>query len=136
MSKFTPKPDDRLTHLEEVEKELYSGLKFCGEALKELGKDKPSLKQAENHASNFIKTMERVESGIGKQIIYLTQVSTAQQHEGSSYASQKELNMAYHRLEHSKTKLRELDELHAIHMQQRLDMSALFAPSNDMPSSQ
>lgn len=53
-------------------------LTFEGQALQELSKDKPSMKQVESHTTNFIKTLEGVESGLTKQINYLTQVSTGE----------------------------------------------------------
>jgi len=45
------------------------------------------------------------------QIKYLTQVSTSLPHEGSSYPSQKVLQTAWHRLEHAKGKIADLDKL-------------------------
>ena len=36
-------------------------------------------------------------------------MSTGQPHEGSSYASQKVLQMAWHRLEHARSRVAELD---------------------------
>lgn len=56
-------------------------------------------------------TLERVETGIAAQIAYLTQVSTVQPHEGSSYAAQKATDMALHRLEHVRSRLRDLQVL-------------------------
>jgi len=110
---------DRLRQLELIERDLASGLQSAGQAVQELSKDKPSMKQVESQASSFLKTLEKVESSISKQILYLTQVSTGQPHEGSCYASQKVLNMAWHRLEHSKSRLNELDRLKATHGQQQ-----------------
>jgi mediator of RNA polymerase II transcription subunit 11 len=45
------------------------------------------------------------------QIKYLTQVSTGHPHEGSSYPAQKVLQCAWHRLEHTKSRLQELDRI-------------------------
>lgn len=53
------------------------------------------------------------------QINYLTQVSTGQPHEGSGYASQKVLQMAWHRLEHARSRVNELDRLKVKHLQGR-----------------
>ena len=47
-----------------------------GQALQELSKDKPSLKQVDGHAATFLKTLGNVDKELGKQINYLTQVST------------------------------------------------------------
>jgi hypothetical protein len=46
---------------------------------------------------------------LSEQIKYLTQVSTGHPHEGSSYPSQKVLQTAWHRLEHAKSRISELD---------------------------
>ena len=47
--------------------------------------------------------------------ILFMQVSTGQPHEGSSYASQKVLQMAWHRLEHARSRVAELDRLKGQH---------------------
>lgn len=47
------------------------------------------MKQVESHVTNFLKTLQNVESSLSKHIVYLSQVSTVQPHEGSSYAAQK-----------------------------------------------
>jgi mediator of RNA polymerase II transcription subunit 11 len=49
---------------------------FSAHALTELSKDKPSIKQVENHSSNFLKKLEAVESSLIDQLKYLAQVST------------------------------------------------------------
>jgi mediator of RNA polymerase II transcription subunit 11 len=115
--------EEPLRQLEQIEAELAKGLQSAGQAIQELSKDKPSMKQVENHSTTFMKTLERVESSISKQIHYLTQVSTGQPHEGSAYASQKVLDMASHRLQHSKTKIHELDRLKSVHLQQQQNPS-------------
>lgn len=38
---------------------------------------------------------------------------SGQPHEGSSYAAQKDLQMAYHRIEHVRSRLNELEKLHS-----------------------
>lgn len=101
----------RLQELELIEKELTSSMVSAGNALQELGKDKPSMKQVENHASSFLKSLEKVETDLSKCIHYLTQVSSGQSHEGSPYASQKILSMSGHRMEHAKSRLRDLDRV-------------------------
>lgn len=67
----------------------------------------------------FLKTLSAVESKLTDQINYLTQVSTGQPHEGSGYASQKVLQMAWHRLEHARSRVNELDRIKVRHMQGR-----------------
>lgn len=51
-----------------------------------------------------------MESKLSEQINYLTQVSTGQPHEGSGYASAKVLQMAWHRIQHARSRVRELEE--------------------------
>ncbi|KAI1293702.1 Mediator of RNA polymerase II transcription subunit 11 [Halotydeus destructor] len=111
--------NDRLKQLESIEVDLAKGIQSAGQAIQELSKDKPSMKQVETHSTTFLKTLERVEGSIGKQIQYLNQVSTGQAHEGSAYASQKVLNMAWHRLQHSKTQIHELDTMKLRHLQEQ-----------------
>lgn len=60
-----------------------------------------------------------VESKLTEQINYLTQVSTGQPHEGSGYASQKVLQMAWHRLEHARSRVNELEKNKNKHAQAR-----------------
>lgn len=102
---------ERLAKLESIEKELVTAMSSAGSAMTELSKDKPGLKSVENHSQAFLKSLSQMESDLSKQIQYLTQVSSGQAHEGSSYASQKVLTMAWHRIEHTKTRLAELDRM-------------------------
>lgn len=92
-------------------------LNFLGQVFLELSKEKSSLKQAENHTQTFLKTLGSVENKLTDQINYLTQVSTGQPHEGSGYASQKVLQMAWHRLEHARSRVNELEKIKFKHMQ-------------------
>lgn len=75
-----------------------------------MGKEKSSQKAAENHTQQFLKSLSTVESKLSEQINYLTQVSTGQPHEGSGYASAKVLQMAWHRISHARSRVKELDE--------------------------
>lgn len=90
---------------------------FSGQALHELGKEKTSQKAAENHTQQFLKSLNLVESKLSEQINYLTQVSTGQPHEGSGYASAKVLQMAWHRIQHARSRVRELDDSKNKYMQ-------------------
>lgn len=83
---------------------------FLGQSLLELSKEKSSQKAAENHTQQFLKSLSTVESKLSDQINYLTQVSTGQPHEGSGYASACALQMAWHRIHHARTRVRELEE--------------------------
>lgn len=89
---------------------------ISAQALLELSKEKSGQKQAEANTTQFLRTLSQVESKLSDQINYLTQVSTGQPHEGSGYASQKVLQMAWHRLEHVRSWVNELDRLKASHL--------------------
>lgn len=71
-----------------------------------------------------------MENKLTDQINYLTQVSTGQPHEGSGYASQKVLQMAWHRLEHARSRVNELDRLKLKHMQGRTAARPVQASTN------
>lgn len=64
----------------------------------------------ENNTQQFLKSLNIIETKLSEQINYLTQVSTGQPHEGSGYASAKVLQMAWHRIQHARSRVRELDE--------------------------
>lgn len=64
-----------------------------------------------------MKSLKLVESTLSEQINYLTQVSTGQPHEGSGYASAKVLQMAWHRIHHVRSRVRELEESKQKHLQ-------------------
>lgn len=101
-----------------------------GQVFAELGKEKSSLKQAENHTQTFLKTLGSVESRLTEQINYLTQVSTGQPHEGSGYASQKVLQMGWHRLEHARSRVNEMERLKLKHLQGRTATRNMQPASN------
>jgi mediator of RNA polymerase II transcription subunit 11 len=82
----------------------------AGLVLQELGKEKCSQKIVENQTHAFLKSLNNVEMQLSEQINYLTQVSTGQPHEGSGYASAKVLQMAWHRIHHARSRIRELEE--------------------------
>ncbi|XP_067626054.1 mediator of RNA polymerase II transcription subunit 11 isoform X3 [Eurosta solidaginis] len=99
-------------------------LQSAGQALQELSKEKSSQKSAETQTQQFLKSLSNVESKLSEQINYLTQVSTGQPHEGSGYASTKVLQMAWHRIQHARSRVRELEEskakyTHAARQQQQ-----------------
>nr|CAG4643661.1 EOG090X0LXA [Ilyocryptus agilis] len=106
-------PIERLQALDSVEKEIASLIyyAFTGQALMELSKDKASMKQVESQTSQFLKTLSHVEGELSKHINYLTQVSTGQPHEGSAYASVNMYKTARHRLDHTRSRLLELETL-------------------------
>lgn len=90
---------------------------MLGQSLLELGKEKTSQKAVENNTQQFLKSLNIIESKLSEQINYLTQVSTGQPHEGSGYASAKVLQMAWHRIQHARSRVRELDESKNKYMQ-------------------
>ena len=121
--------------VDKVEKEIVNVLQTAGKTLEEVGKDKPSQKQADLMVTQFMNSLQEIDSKLTENIKYLSQVSTGQYHqvdilscdwsddsnthfwlvvagqphEGSSYASQKVLQMAWHRLEHARSRVAELD---------------------------
>ncbi|BFF96676.1 mediator of RNA polymerase II transcription subunit 11 [Drosophila madeirensis] len=108
-------PLDKIHALDEIEKEIILCMQSAGQALQELGKEKSSQKNAETQSQQFLKSLSSVESKLSEQINYLTQVSTGQPHEGSGYASAKVLQMAWHRIQHARSRVRELEETKAKH---------------------
>lgn len=88
----------------------YNCVSCLGQSLQELGKEKTSQKAVENNTQQFLKSLNIIESKLSEQLNYLTQVSTGQPHEGSGYASAKVLQMAWHRIQHARSRVRELDE--------------------------
>ncbi|XP_061171745.1 mediator of RNA polymerase II transcription subunit 11-like [Saccostrea cucullata] len=112
---------ERLKQLEAVEGDIVNAIQSAGSALQELSKDKPVMKNVESHTTTFIKTLVDVEKKLTGHINYLTQVSTGQPHEGSSYAPQKDLLLAYHRIDHIRSRLNDLERVTAepvVHRQQ------------------
>ncbi|XP_036327881.1 mediator of RNA polymerase II transcription subunit 11 [Rhagoletis pomonella] len=117
-------PLDKIHALDEIEQEIIMCLQSAGQALQELSKEKSSQKSAETQTQQFLKSLSNVESKLSEQINYLTQVSTGQPHEGSGYASAKVLQMAWHRIQHARSRVRELEEskakyTHAARQQQQ-----------------
>ncbi|EDV98019.1 mediator of RNA polymerase II transcription subunit 11 [Drosophila grimshawi] len=108
-------PLDKIHALDEIEKDIILCMQSAGQALQELGKEKSSQKSAETQSQQFLKSLSSVESKLSEQINYLTQVSTGQPHEGSGYASAKVLQMAWHRIQHARSRVRELEETKAKH---------------------
>lgn len=114
---------ERIQALDAIEKDIITCLQAAGAAFSELSKEnKSSVKQAETQTNQFFKTLNSVESKLTEQINYLTQVSTGQPHEGSGYASQKVLQMAWHRLEHVRSRVMELDRISRIN-KERMNQS-------------
>ncbi|ELT97613.1 hypothetical protein CAPTEDRAFT_175848 [Capitella teleta] len=109
-------PVDKIQQLETIEIDIAAAIQSSAHALTELSKDKPSIKQVELHSSNFLKKLESVENNLVEQLKYLAQVSTGHPHEGSSYSGLKDAHMAYHRLEHVKSRLAELDKMKSEHI--------------------
>lgn len=121
-------------------------LYIAGQSFQELGKEKTSQKAVENNTQQFLKSLNIIESKLSDQINYLTQVSTGQPHEGSGYASAKVLQMAWHRIQHARSRVRELDDsknkyMQATARQQRqaaanVPATTAPAPSPSQPAAQ
>lgn len=75
-------PLEKIQALDAIEKEIILCIQSAGQALQELSKEKPSQKNAENNASQFLKSLNTVENKLSEQINYLIQVSTTSAHEG------------------------------------------------------
>jgi len=104
-------PVARIEQLKAIEQDVVGILESAGLCLQELGKDKPgSQKAIEAHNQQVMSNIRDVDAKLSEQIKYLTQVSTGQAHEGSSYPSQKVLQTAWHRLEHAKTRIHGLEQ--------------------------
>ncbi|XP_050078743.1 mediator of RNA polymerase II transcription subunit 11 [Anopheles maculipalpis] len=101
---------DKIQALDHIERELILCLQSAGAALMELSKEKTSQKATETNVNQFLKSLNSVETKLSEQINYLTQVSTGQPHEGSGYASAKVLQMAWHRIQHVKSRIKDLEE--------------------------
>lgn len=114
---------------------------FLGQSLLELGKEKTSQKAVENNTQQFLKSLNIIETKLSEQINYLTQVSTGQPHEGSGYASAKVLQMAWHRIQHARSRVHELDEsknkyMQAAARQQRQQGPPIMPAAASSPSGQ
>ena len=101
----------RIEQLEIIEEDVIAILKNAGNCLVDIAKDRPSQKAVDQNVQTVMSNIKSVDSKLSEQIKYLTQVSTGHPHEGSSYPSQKVLQSAWHRLEHVKTRISELDRL-------------------------
>ncbi|RUS69397.1 hypothetical protein EGW08_022842 [Elysia chlorotica] len=125
-------PREKLQALEKIEQDIAAALSSAASALQELSKDKPAQKHVDSHSTAFIKTLQEVENGLSQQISYLSQVTTSQPHEGSSYGSQKDMHMAMHRSAHVKSRLSELEKLKMEHlMQKHTGILRSYSASND-----
>ena len=69
-------PVDRLEQLNEIEKEIVDAMKNAGASLQELSKDNATKKQTELSSTAYIKSLQKIESDLLKQINYLSQVKT------------------------------------------------------------
>ncbi|KAJ6647421.1 Mediator of RNA polymerase II transcription subunit 11 [Pseudolycoriella hygida] len=110
-------PLEKIQALDSIEKEIILCLQSAGQSLLELSKEKSSQKAAENHTQQFLKSLSAIEGKLSDQINYLTQVSTGQPHEGSGYSSACALQMAWHRIHHARSRVRELEESKAKYFQ-------------------
>ena len=101
----------RIEQLEQIEEDVIAILRSAGNCLTEIARDRPSQKAVDGNVQQVMTNIKSVDQKLSEQIKYLTQVSTGHPHEGSSYPSQKVIQSAWHRLEHVKTRISELDRL-------------------------
>merc|ERR1711997_1149021 len=101
----------RIEQLEQIEEDVIAILRSAGNCLLEIAKDRPSQKAVDGNVQQVMTNIKSVDQKLSEQIKYLTQVSTGHPHEGSSYPSQKVIQSAWHRLEHVKTRISELDRV-------------------------
>ncbi|XP_069338168.1 mediator of RNA polymerase II transcription subunit 11 isoform X1 [Eulemur rufifrons] len=71
----------------------------------ELSKEKTNERLLDRQAAAFTASVQHVEAELSAQIRYLTQVATGQPHEGSSYSSRKDCQMALKRVDYARLKL-------------------------------
>lgn len=107
--------NEKLKALDQIENQVLQIMQCATQGLTEFAKDKPSVKNVESQVNHFLKALENVEKSVSEQLRYLSQTSTLQPHEGSSYSSMKVNQMASQRLEHVKSCLNELEHLKMQH---------------------
>lgn len=110
--------NEKLKVLDQIENQILQIMQCATQALNEFAKDKPSIKNVENQVNQFLKALENVENNVSKQLQYLSQMSTLQPHEGSSYASSKVNQMSLQRLEYVRSCLSDLEHLKIQHQLQ------------------
>jgi hypothetical protein len=66
--------EGKLKALDQIEKQLVSAIKNCGQVIGELGNEKISEKNAVKMTDKFIKEIDEVEGALTNQIHYLSQV--------------------------------------------------------------
>merc|ERR1719394_2375978 len=98
----------RVKDLEKIESNVIEILQTAGKVLLEIVKEEPN-DTVVNDTRTIMQKINYVENNLLDHVRYLTQVSTGHPHEGSSYPSQKVLQTAWHRLEHAKSRISELD---------------------------
>ncbi|XP_032124751.1 mediator of RNA polymerase II transcription subunit 11 isoform X1 [Sapajus apella] len=78
---------------------------LAGTVILELSKEKTNERLLDRQAAAFTASVQHVEAELSAQIRYLTQVATGQPHEGSSYSSRKDCQMALKRVDYARLKL-------------------------------
>ncbi|MXQ96814.1 mediator of RNA polymerase II transcription subunit 11 isoform X1 [Bos indicus] len=108
--------NERLRALEDIEREIGAILQNAGSGyddekgtvILELSKEKTNERLLDRQAAAFTASVQHVEAELSAQIRYLTQVATGQPHEGSSYSSRKDCQMALKRVDYARLKLSEV----------------------------
>ncbi|CAH8609939.1 unnamed protein product [Heterobilharzia americana] len=90
--------ESRLNKLDEVERKITLIMQHAGNALEELSKDKPVVKQVESYTHNFRTVIKEVEMEMNSNINYLSQISAGLPYEGTTYDKAIDLYQSVDRL--------------------------------------
>jgi len=114
---------ERIQALDQIEQNVYEMMAQASTSLAEFGKDKPSAKSVDTQVQTFLKSVEKVEAGLNKQLQYLFKASTLHPHEGSCYSSAKIKELAQMRAENMRSKLAVMEKTRLEHQaeNQRLE---------------
>ncbi|XP_045150946.1 mediator of RNA polymerase II transcription subunit 11-like [Echinops telfairi] len=91
--------------LEDIEREVGAILQNAGNVILELSKEKTNERLLHRQTAAFTASVQHVEAELSAQIRYRTQVATGQPHEGSSYSSRKDCQMALKQVDYARLKL-------------------------------
>lgn len=100
-----PRDQVKMGGATESVREIGAILQNAGTAILELSKEKTNERLLDRQAAAFTTSVQHVEAELSAQIRYLTQVATGQPHEGSSYSSRKDCQMALKRVDYARLKI-------------------------------
>jgi len=84
---------ERLKQLQEIEDDVVNLIQCASQSMLELSKEAPSEEYVIKTTTQFLQSLEGVEKNLNEQILYLSQASTNQQHEGNIYAQEKRFDL-------------------------------------------